>query len=79
VPGFSVVMFDRSGPVAAMMYGAALPFNLLGVAPGVRHMRAARVDFLHNDNIPAQTDGDTAGLSPTYVTDAPGPIQVVVG
>jgi diacylglycerol kinase (ATP) len=78
-PGFSVVLFDRSGPAAAMMYGAALPLNLLGRAPGVRHIRARRIDFLQNETVPAQTDGDSAGFAPLWVSDAPGPIQVVMG
>ncbi|MDR3531071.1 MAG: diacylglycerol kinase family protein [Rhodopila sp.] len=78
-PGFSVVLFDMTGPCAAMMYGAALPLNLLGHAPGVRHIRAKRIDFLQNETIPAQTDGDRAGCAPLWVGDAPGPIQVVVG
>jgi diacylglycerol kinase (ATP) len=78
-PGFSVVLFDRSGPSAAIMYGAALPLNLLGRAPGVRHIRARRIDFLQNEAVPAQTDGDFAGCAPLWVSDATGPIQVVVG
>lgn len=77
-PGFSVVLFDRSGPGAAMMYGAALPLNLLGHAPGVRHVRARRIDFMQNQIVPAQADGDSAGCAPLWVADAPGPIQVVV-
>ncbi len=78
-PGFSVVLFDRSGPAAAMLYGAALPLNLLGRAPGVRHLRAGRIDFMQNESVPAQTDGDSAGLAPLWVSDAPAPIHVVVG
>ena len=78
-PGFSVVLFDRTGAAAAMMYGAALPLNLLGRAPGVRHIRARRIDFLQNAVVPAQTDGDRAGWAPLWVSDAPGPIQVVMG
>ena len=78
-PGFSVILFDWSGPTAAMMYGAALPLNLLGNAPGVRHVRAQRIDFLQNEDVPAQTDGDRAGFVPLWVADAPEPIQVVVG
>ena len=78
-PGFSVVLFDHSGPAAAMMYGAALPLNLLGHAPGVRHIRARRIEFLQNEAIPAQTDGDKAGCAPLWVSDAPGPIGIVVG
>ncbi|WP_428485647.1 diacylglycerol/lipid kinase family protein [Rhodopila sp.] len=78
-PGFSVVLFDLSGPGAAMLYGSALPLNLLGQAPGVRHIRASRIDFLQNLSVPAQTDGDAAGWAPLWVSDAPQPIQVVVG
>jgi diacylglycerol kinase (ATP) len=76
--GFSVVLFDRGGPVAAAMYGAALPLNLLGCAPGVRRMRANRVDFIGNEPAPAQSDGDPAGCGVISITDARSPIQVVV-
>lgn len=78
-PGFTVVLFDRGGPLAAMMYGAALPLNLLGHAPWVRRVRANRVDFIGNQPVPAQTDGDPAGCAVTSVTNARAPIQVVVG
>ncbi|HET6307777.1 MAG TPA: diacylglycerol kinase family protein [Rhodopila sp.] len=78
-PGFSVVLFDRAGPGAAMMYGAALPLNLLSRAPGVRHVRARRIEFLQHMAVPAQTDGDRAGSAPLWVGDAAGPIQVVMG
>jgi hypothetical protein len=73
------VLFDRTGAGAAMMYGAALPLNLLGHAPGVRHIRAQRIDFLQNQVVPAQTDGDNAGCAPLWVSDASGPIQLVMG
>jgi YegS/Rv2252/BmrU family lipid kinase len=76
--GFSVVLFDRAGPGAALMYGAALPFNRLGRAPGTRHIRAHRIDIIGNERIPAQADGDAAGLGPLIITDAPAPIQIVV-
>jgi diacylglycerol kinase (ATP) len=78
-PGFSVVLFDRGGPGAAMMYGAALPLNLLGHAPGVRRIRANRVDFIGNKPVPGQADGDPAGCGVISVTNAASPIQVVVG
>jgi len=77
--GFSVVLFDHYGPGAAMLYGAALPLHLLGQAPGVRHIRARRIDFLQTQAVPAQTDGDPAGHAPLWVGDAPSPLQVVVG
>jgi diacylglycerol kinase family enzyme len=78
-PGFSVALFDNAGPGAALLYGAALPLNLLARAPGVRHMRAARIEVGGNRPLPVQTDGDPAGFSPLSIVDAPGPIRVVVG
>ena len=76
-PGFSVILFGCGGPAAALMYGAALPVGVLGRAPGVRHVRARRVEVIGNAPIPAQTDGDPAGFTPLSVADAPGPIEVV--
>jgi diacylglycerol kinase (ATP) len=77
--GFSVALFDHSGPAAALLYGSALPLNLLARAPGIRHLRARRVDFVGNQTMPVQADGDAAGWTPLSVTDAPAAIPVVVG
>jgi len=77
--GFSVILFGCGGPAAALMYGAALPVGILGRAPGVRHVRASRVEVIGNAPIPAQADGDAAGFTPLSVADAPGPIEVVTG
>ena len=78
-PGFSVVLFDRSGPAAALMYGAMLSLDLMRQAPGVRRVRARRIDFIGNQPVVAQTDGDPAGAAPLSVVDAPAPIHVVIG
>ncbi len=78
-PGFSVVLFERAGPAAAMVYGAALPLNLLPSLTGVRRMRASRVEILSTQPVPAQADGDPAGFAPLTVTDAPRRIPIVVG
>jgi diacylglycerol kinase (ATP) len=78
-PGFTVMLFDGTGPWATAMYGAALPLNLLGRAPWVRRVRADRIDFIGNEPIPAQTDGDPAGCAVVSVTNAKAPIQIVVG
>lgn len=78
-PGFSVSLFRHGGACAALMYGAALPLDLLAHAPGVRQVRAHRVDVMGNAAIPAQADGDPAGFSPLSVVDAPAPIDVVMG
>lgn len=78
-PGFSVVLFDRSGLGAALLYGAALPLGHLARATGLRQVRARLIEFNGNEAIPAQADGDAAGTVPLAVTDAARPIEVVVG
>jgi YegS/Rv2252/BmrU family lipid kinase len=78
-PGFSVALFGAQGPGAALMYGAALPLNLLPHAPGMRLIRAQSVDILDNAGTPAQADGDPAGLAPLQVRNAPAALEVVTG
>ncbi len=77
-PGFSVALFERSGPWSALMYGAALSLNLLPNAPGLRLVRASHVEILGHGDIPAQADGDPAGEVPITVVDAKAPIHVIV-
>ena len=76
-PGFTVALFERSGPWSALMYGAALPLGLLPGAPGLRLVRASRVEI--SGGAPAQADGDPAGCVPVSIRDASAPISVVVG
>ncbi|HVY13611.1 MAG TPA: diacylglycerol kinase family protein [Rhodopila sp.] len=78
-PGFSVVLFDHSSAAAVALYGLLLPLNLLGRAPGVRQVRARRIEFLGERFMPAQTDGDSAGVAPRLVIDAAAPIRIVAG
>lgn len=75
--GFTVALFDRAGPMSTLMYGAALPLNLISKMPGVRLVRAQDVSIVSAD-VPAQADGDPAGQAPLTITNAPHPIQVVV-
>lgn len=76
-PGFSVALFDGRGPWSALMYGAALPLNLLPNTPGLRLLRASRVEIMESDTL-AQADGDPASALPVSITDAETPIEVVV-
>jgi diacylglycerol kinase (ATP) len=78
-PGFTVALFGHNGPLAAMMYGAALPMNLISHAPGLLIRGAQMVEILGNGSVPAQADGDPAGMTPISVRDAASAIQVVVG
>jgi diacylglycerol kinase family enzyme len=74
-PGFTVAMFDRTGPFAALAYGAALPLNMIHHMPGVRLQRAEEVTL---GAYLTQTDGDPCGIGPTVVRNAATPIRVVV-
>ena len=76
--GFTVALFDRAGPFSALAFGAALPLNLIPRMPGVRLIRAREVAIL-GEAVPAQTDGDPAGMAPLTVCDAARSIDVVVG
>ena len=76
--GFTVALFDRAGPFSAMAFGAALPLNLIPRMPGLRLVRAHEITIV-TDAVPAQTDGDSAGMAPLTVRDAPRSIEVVVG
>ncbi len=78
-PGFSVAVFERSGPWAAMMYGAALPLNLLPRMPGLRIHTAREVEIRGDSSICAQADGDPVGATPITIHDAASPIAVVIG
>ncbi|MCX7381384.1 MAG: YegS/Rv2252/BmrU family lipid kinase [Alphaproteobacteria bacterium] len=75
--GFTVALFDHGGAAATLMYGAALPFNLISKMPGVRLVRAETVDIISN-HIPAQADGDSAGAGPLRIRDARSAMNVVV-
>jgi diacylglycerol kinase family enzyme len=78
-PGFAVALFDRAGPLAALRYGAALALNRLPRQPGLRLVRARRIEITGRGGVPAQADGDPAGTVPVSITDAAGPIDIVVG
>ncbi len=78
-PGFSVVLFKRAGAGAAMVYGAALPLNMLPHAAGICRVRALKVEIGSTRQLPAQADGDAAGFAPLTVMDAPMPIPIVIG
>ena len=75
--GFTVALFDRGGPLAALTAGAAMPLNRLSRVAGLRLARAAHVEIA-GEHIAAQIDGDAAGRAPISIRDASAPIQVVM-
>jgi len=79
-PGFRVALFRGGGPARAALCGAALPLGLLPRLPGVEIRRVSRVRLAAAPGgaVPAQADGDPAGLLPVEIEDAPGPLRVVL-
>ena len=77
-PGFQVVMFRRPGALQAALAGAALPLGLLPRLPGVQIVAAGRIRLSSVLPVPVQADGDPAGTLPVAVTDAPGPLRVLL-
>jgi YegS/Rv2252/BmrU family lipid kinase len=78
-PGFSVAVFREGGPAAALAYGAALPLGVLPRMAGLELLLASCVQICAGTEVPLQADGDAAGMTPVSITDAPGPIHIVVG
>ncbi|HEV7265928.1 MAG TPA: diacylglycerol kinase family protein [Falsiroseomonas sp.] len=78
-PGFQVVLFRHPGMARAALAAAALPLGLIPRLPGVeilsaRHIRLSAAAI----NVPVQADGDPAGLLPAEVTDAAGPLRILL-
>ena len=59
-PGFSVILFDRGGPAGDDVW-RGIAIQLFGTRAGRPAVRANRIDFIGNEPLPAQTDGDPAG------------------
>lgn len=77
-PGFTTAIFHEGGQLQTLMYGAALPLDLLSKAPGVELREAKHVELLSPDATPVQADGDRAGFLPLSIHDAPAPISVLM-
>ena len=78
-PGFTVALFGAGGTLAALGYGAALPLNLLPHAPGLSLLRGREIEISAEGCVPAQADGDAAGMHAGAGADAASSIEVVVG
>lgn len=75
--GFTVALFEHSGPFATVRYGAALMLGLLPRMGGLRLLPARSV-VIEESSVPVQTDGDAGGAAPLEVTDTERPIPVLV-
>ena len=77
-PGFEVAIFHHRGQLPSLLYGAALPLNLLPQTPGLELRSADRIEISSPSPTPVQADGDRAGFLPLTIRNAAGPITVVV-
>ena len=74
-----MVLFTRSGPLAVLWYLAGLGLGILHRMPGIRIVRARRIDIAGGDNEPVQADGDTITTLPLKVSVDEGAIRVLRG
>lgn len=77
-PGFQVVLFRQPGAVQAALAGLALPLGLIPRLPGVEIVAARRIVLTAAATVPVQADGDPVGELPVSVTDAPGPLRILL-
>jgi diacylglycerol kinase family enzyme len=77
-PGFQVVLFRRPGALQAALAGLALPLGLIPRLPGVEIRPAGRIRLSAGGEVPVQADGDLAGHLPVEVTDAAGPLRILL-
>lgn len=77
-PGLQVVLFDKSGPLAAAGYGLALLLDRLPRAKGVRTLGAAEVAILAPEGLALQVDGDSGGVVPARLSVDPSPVPLLV-
>lgn len=77
-PGFQVVVFRKPGALQAALAGAALPLGLIPRMPGVDILPAGRVTLRSSDAVPVQCDGDPAGVLPVQISDAAGPLRLLL-
>ena len=80
-PGFHVALFSARGWLSTAILGAALPLNLLPVMPGMRLLRASRVELqgpeIQVGGVPVQADGDAAGTLGVTVADMTGLLRLI--
>ncbi|NDG48385.1 MAG: hypothetical protein EBY30_04835 [Rhodospirillales bacterium] len=77
-PGFAVLRFTRGGAFNAMLAGLSLPLHLMHRLPGASLLRAEQVALSAEGVVPAQADGDFAGVLPLRVENTPQPIAFLV-
>ncbi|OYV53335.1 MAG: hypothetical protein B7Z78_03410 [Rhodospirillales bacterium 20-60-12] len=80
MPGFQVILFKNPGMMNALLAGAALPLGLTSRCPGVEIRAASEIHFSTNDrSLFSQTDGDRLATTPSWVTNAAMPIELITG
>jgi YegS/Rv2252/BmrU family lipid kinase len=76
-PTLELCLFDRSGPLHAMLYAAALVFDLLPRMKSVRHYRCRQVAVTGPVEDPVQGDGDIVAALPTQIRVLPDALSLV--
>ena len=76
-PGFTTVLLDRPGALAALACGLALPFGWVSRLPGVRLLPAREVRVMPG-TAPVQADGDPVGGGTFVIRPSGRPLDVLM-
>lgn len=76
-PTLEVCLFDRGGPLHAMIYAVALVFGLLPRMKSVRHYRCRQVAVSGPAEDPVQGDGDIVAALPVQIRVLPDALSLV--
>ncbi|MFB3879976.1 MAG: diacylglycerol kinase family protein [Armatimonadota bacterium] len=71
-------LFEATSPARKLRQAAAALAGRHASCPGVRHIRARRLELAPDPPVALQLDGDAAGYSPVSIHVAPGALAVVV-
>ena len=77
-PSFDIVLFERSGRLAALRYALALASGRLARLPDVRIVRGREIVIAGHDGEPVQADGDTIARLPAAIRLAEATIDLIV-
>jgi YegS/Rv2252/BmrU family lipid kinase len=77
-PSLDIVLFERSGRLAALRYALALAFGRLAGLPDIRIVRGREVVIAGHDGEPVQADGDVVAGLPVAIRLSSSTIELIV-
>lgn len=77
-PSLDIVLFERSGRLAALRYALALAFGRLARQPDIRILRGREIAIAGHEGEPIQADGDVIAHLPATIRLASATVELIV-